>query len=68
MNAIHDPAVRRLRARQRLCRMRMRAAGLLALSGYTPQPGADVQRTWKRHGWTPSGRVAVVTVEYRPAA
>lgn len=63
-----DPNCRRLRARQRLVRMAMRRAGLLALAGYSPEPGADVQRTWKRHGWTPSNRVAVVTVEIREAA
>lgn len=63
-----DPKCRRTLARQRLCRMRLRQAGMLALTGYTPEPGADVQRTWRRHGWQPSGRVCVVTVEYRPAA
>lgn len=63
-----DPAVRHTIARLRLCRMHMRRAGILALAGFTPEPGADVQRTWRRHGWTPSGRVAVGKTEFREAA
>lgn len=63
-----EPAVRRLRARQRYCRMAMRRAGLLALAGYTPPPTTDVQATWRRHGWEPSGKVAVVSIEIREAA
>lgn len=63
-----DPNCRRLRARQRLCRMAMRRAGLYAPSGYTPPAGDDVQRIWRAHGWQPSGRVAVQITEIREAA
>lgn len=68
MNTRTDPNVRRLRARQRACRMALRRAGKLALAGYTPEAGADVQRTWRKYGWSPSGRTVVVTVEIRSAA
>lgn len=68
MNARTEPGVRRLMARRRLCRMAMRKAGLLALAGYTPPSGADVQSTWRKYGWVPANRVAVVTVEIRSAA
>ena len=64
-----DPACRHLRARQLRCMRRMKRAGLLALAGYVPPPlNSDIQQTWRRHGWQPSGRVAVVTIEYRAAA
>lgn len=63
-----DPGCRRLRARQRLCRMRLRAAGMLALTGYVPPAGDDVRRIWRRYGWQPSGRVAVQLTEIRAAA
>lgn len=68
MNTRTDPGVRRLIARRRLCRMQMRRAGLLALTGYTPPEGDGVERIWKRYGWEPSNRVAVITVEIREAA
>lgn len=63
-----DPACRRLRARQLRCLRQLRRAGKSWLAGYTPEPGADVQRTWRKYGWQPSGRECVVTVEYRSAA
>lgn len=68
MNPRTDPNVRRLRARQRLCRMQLRAAGKLALAGYTPPAGEGVERIWRQYGWQPSGRVLVTTTEIREAA
>lgn len=68
MNTRTDPGTRRLLARQRLTRMALRRAGKLALTGYTPPAGNDVQRIWKLYGWTPSNRVLTVTTEVRAAA
>lgn len=68
MTTRYEPACRKLRARQRLCRMGMRRAGKLALAGYRPPEGAGVERIWRLYGWQPSNKVAVVTVEIRAAA
>ena len=63
-----DPGCRRTLARLRLCRMGLRRSGKLALGGYTPPRGADVQATWRRHGWLPTGRELVIIFEHREAA
>lgn len=68
MNPRSDPAVRLLCARRRLCRMRMRREGKLALAGYAVPQGADVQSIWRRYGWSPTNRVVVVTVQIKEAA
>lgn len=54
-----EKRARRLRARQRLCRIHMRRKGILAIAGYTPPTtprAGDCHTIWRRHGWTPTGR------------
>ena len=48
------PACRRVRARMRLCRMKLRREGKLYAAGYEPPVGSSVQRLWREAGWRPS--------------
>jgi len=54
-------AQRRVLARLRLCRMQLRRAGKLSLTGYEPPPVVDVQRLWRDAGWLPSRREGQVS-------
>lgn len=48
------PPNTRILERLRLCRMKMRKKGILAIGGYTPPPrGESVQVLWSKHGWLP---------------
>ena len=49
------PEQRRVLARLRLVRMRLRRKGKLSLRGYTAPIYSDVsvQRLWREHGWLP---------------
>lgn len=54
------PTVRKVQARLRLCRIRLRKAGKLTIAGYSPPNGnitGDCQAVWRQHGWEPPTQV-----------
>jgi hypothetical protein len=53
-----DKSTHRTLARLRLCRMAMKRSGKYMPNTYVAAAGTDVQRTWRRAGWTPPAPTA----------